>query len=252
MSKNRDSIEKLRIAATIDDITVQTTSTYSSDKIEDELLERDSSTVHNTGNETIAGIKTFSSSPIVPTPTTNTQAANKEYVDTKQTNLGFTPVQQGTGIGQLGNAVKIGWSGARTKITIDGADMGNIVMDSNIGVANSSLVMSALNATGSAPIYACRAWVNFNGTGTVAIRASGNVSSITDNGTGNYTINFTTAMPDTYYSVCGMVRDGEDDFPGVGIFRKLSDTKTTTQTQIETLYTSSWFDVPEVNVMIFR
>lgn len=61
--------------------------------------------------------------------------------------------------------------------------------------------MGALNATGSAPIYACRAWVNFNGTGTVAIRASGNVSSITDNGTGDYTVNFTTAMPDANYGV---------------------------------------------------
>jgi hypothetical protein len=62
-------------------------------------------------------------------------------------------------------------------------------------------ITSALNASGSAPIYACRAWVNFNGTGTVAIRASGNVSSITDNGTGNYTVNFTTAMPDANYCV---------------------------------------------------
>jgi hypothetical protein len=51
--------------------------------------------------------------------------------------------------------------------------------------------------------YLCRAWVNFNGTGTVAIRASGNVSSITDNGTGDYTVNFTTAMPDVNYNVCG-------------------------------------------------
>jgi hypothetical protein len=55
--------------------------------------------------------------------------------------------------------------------------------------------------SGTAPIYACRAWVNFNGTGTVAIRASGNVSSITDGGVGNYTVNFTTAMPDTNYSI---------------------------------------------------
>lgn len=52
-----------------------------------------------------------------------------------------------------------------------------------------------------ATAYGVRAWVNFNGTGTVAIRASGNVSSITDNGTGSYTINFTTAMPDANYSV---------------------------------------------------
>ena len=47
---------------------------------------------------------------------------------------------------------------------------------------------------------ACKAWVNFNGTGTVAIRGSYNVSSITDNGTGDYTVNFTTAMPDANYA----------------------------------------------------
>jgi hypothetical protein len=55
-----------------------------------------------------------------------------------------------------------------------------------------------------ATAYGCRAWVNFNGTGTVAIRASGNVSSITDNGTGDYTVNFTTAMPDANYSMAGV------------------------------------------------
>ena len=47
----------------------------------------------------------------------------------------------------------------------------------------------------------CRAWVNFNGTGSVAIRGSYNVSSITDNGTGDYTVNFTTALADANYSV---------------------------------------------------
>jgi hypothetical protein len=78
----------------------------------------------------------------------------------------------------------------RTKQAIDG----------QVGVANAAPVKTALNATGSAPIFACRAWVNFNGTGTVAIRASGNVSSITDNGTGDYTVNFATAMADANYS----------------------------------------------------
>ena len=63
--------------------------------------------------------------------------------------------------------------------------------------------LTLFNASGSAPVYACRAWVNFNGTGTVAIRGSGNVSSITDNGTGDYTANFTTAMPDANYAVVG-------------------------------------------------
>ena len=70
--------------------------------------------------------------------------------------------------------------------------------------------------SGTAPLYMCRAWVNFNGTGTVAIRASGNVTSITDNGTGDYTVNFTTAMSDTNYAVfIGKSTDG-DQFMGSG------------------------------------
>jgi len=63
------------------------------------------------------------------------------------------------------------------------------------------------NQTGSASVPSdtvingsAKAWVNFNGTGTVAIRAAFNVSSITDNGTGDYTVNFTTAMVDANYS----------------------------------------------------
>ena len=60
-----------------------------------------------------------------------------------------------------------------------------------------------------ATAYGCRSWVNFNGTGTVSIRASGNVSSITDNGTGDYTVNFSTAMTDANYAgVSGMTNDG--------------------------------------------
>lgn len=53
-----------------------------------------------------------------------------------------------------------------------------------------------------------KAWVNFNGTGTVAIRGSFNVSSITDNGTGDYTINFTTAMTDANYAISGSSGSG--------------------------------------------
>jgi hypothetical protein len=75
--------------------------------------------------------------------------------------------------------------------------------DSSGTVATTESTLTQFNASGSAPVYAARAWVNFNGTGTVAIRASGNVSSITDNAAGNYTVNFTTAMPDANYSVSG-------------------------------------------------
>ena len=70
----------------------------------------------------------------------------------------------------------------------------------------------------AATAYGCRAWVNFNGTGTVAINSSGNVTSITDNSTGNYTINFTTAMPDANYSAVftGRYSSGQAN-QGIGI-----------------------------------
>jgi hypothetical protein len=83
-----------------------------------------------------------------------------------------------------------------------------------IGFAEGGVQVGEFDASGNfqfnsgygstAIAYGCRAWVNFNGTGTVAIRGSGNVSSITDNGTGDYTVNFTTAMPDANYSVVAM------------------------------------------------
>jgi len=88
---------------------------------------------------------------------------------------------------------------------------GNVVVDSATQtLTNKTLTTPNIDSaqfatvTGTAPIYPCRAWVNFNGTGTVAIRSSGNVSSITDTNVGRYVVNFTTAMPDVNYStVCG-------------------------------------------------
>lgn len=66
--------------------------------------------------------------------------------------------------------------------------------------SNNIVLSSDGTIGGSCLTQTCRAWVNFNGTGTVAIRASYNVSSITDNGVGDYTVNFTTAMPDANYA----------------------------------------------------
>ena len=66
-------------------------------------------------------------------------------------------------------------------------------------------IPNQLNATGLAPLYGCRAWVNFDGSGT--IRGSGNVASVTRNGTGDFSITFTTAMPDANYSSFAMVSD---------------------------------------------
>lgn len=116
-------------------------------------------TVKNTGNETVAGIKTFSSSPVVPT-----LAATDD--STKAVNSAFT----------------------------------------HDAIAND------LNASGSAPMYACRAWVEFNGTGTVAIRADGNIDSIVDNNVGDYTINIDVDIEDAKYSIvgAGSVKSGTD------------------------------------------
>jgi len=74
-------------------------------------------------------------------------------------------------------------------------------------------------ASGSAPSFAARAWVNFDGTAVTAtadmtgVRASGNVSSVVDNGTGDYTINFTIAMPDVNYCTQGT---GSTSSPSAG------------------------------------
>jgi hypothetical protein len=117
-----------------------------------------------------------------------------------------------------------------------------------------------LNAPGSAPLYACRAWVNFNGTGTVAIRASGNVSSITDNGVGDYTINFATAMPDANYSsVLSTVQPaGGTTSTRVALVHGTeangATTKTATALRIAIGGTTanSLQDSAEINVAIFR
>ena len=65
----------------------------------------------------------------------------------------------------------------------------------------STLKTNTIKNTDDVEMYLAKAWVNFNGTGTVAIRAAGNVSSITDRGTGLYGVNFTNALPDANYAV---------------------------------------------------
>lgn len=85
------------------------------------------------------------------------------------------------------------------QVTIDKLAMNSVsttrILDANVTAAKLDGAQS-----GSAPIFGARAWVRFNGTGTVAIGAAGNVSSITDRGSGAYTVNFTTAMSDANYA----------------------------------------------------
>ena len=127
---------------------------------------------------------------------------------------------------------------ARTGTTVLQDGSNNLLMNSGYG--------------SDAVAYGCRAWVNFNGTGTVAIRASGNVSSITDNDVGNYTINFTNAMPDTNYAYGGAaIRESVGD-AAFSVNPGLNDTKSTTQFQTRVVFSNTRYDVPQVNVFIFR
>jgi phospholipase/lecithinase/hemolysin len=113
-----------------------------------------------------------------------------------------------------------------------------------------------------ATAYGCRAWVNFNGTGTVAIRASGNVTSITDIATGTYTINMTTAMPDINYSVSGVAsRSGTSGQAGAGTIvtdNSVNTARTTSAIQIIIMANGGdgAYDIPVdcawVSVQIFR
>ncbi len=112
-------------------------------------------------------------------------------------------------------------------------------------------------ASGSAPSYSARAWVNFNGTGTPAIRASGNVSSITDNGTGDYTVNFSTAMSDADYSTIVTGSNWSDavqayiGFEGMNIVSYASG-KNTSNVRVGFNNTAAYNDPISANVAIFR
>ena len=116
-------------------------------------------------------------------------------------------------------------------------------------------IAHVLNAAGSAPLYACRAWVNFNGTGTVAIRASGNVSSITDQGVGKYRVNIATDLEDADYVVLGsnVARTSDTDRQATV---PISGTRAAGSVDIETRQGnasySERYDSAEVNIAIFR
>jgi hypothetical protein len=102
-----------------------------------------------------------------------------------------------------------------------------------------------------ATAYGCRAWVNFNGTGTVAIRASGNVTSITDNGVGDYTVNFTTALTDANYAPAALLNGGSG---GNVMAPYTTIAPTTSAYRLGTRRTDTFVaaDTEYVNVAIFR
>jgi hypothetical protein len=143
-------------------------------------------------------------------------------------------------------------------VAIDGDASGIIELQSNgtkVAEVSAAGVLSANSGYGSvAPVYGVRAWVSFNGTGTVAIRGSANVSSITDNGTGDYTVNFTTAMPDTNYAATFTPQDGT---AGTAMVGGCTHTKAVGSVKCWAAYVSSTqnktlYDTDDNNVVIMR
>ncbi len=125
----------------------------------------------------------------------------------------------------------------------------------DLSVGTSDIADAAITAakmsgaqSGDAPAYAARAWVNFNGTGTVAIRASGNVSSITDEGTGNYLVNFATTISDANFAA--LATSNEE----VGVPHYCHQTQpSTTNVRVKTYNNSSTgSDCTYISASIFR
>jgi hypothetical protein len=132
---------------------------------------------------------------------------------------------------QSGTSLTLGASG--DTITVPSGATLDVTSATVSGITSytNSDALTLFNASGSAPVYACRAWVNFDGTGTPAIREDGNVTSITDNGTGDYTVNFTTAMPDVNYSLVGTSTGGTSgQIINIRTASLASDTPTTMST----------------------
>ena len=113
----------------------------------------------------------------------------------------------------------------------------------------STLRVTTLQNLSGTEVYTAKAWVNFDGTGTVAIRGSGNVSSITDGGTGTYTVNFTTALSDTNYSAVTTC----ENLASFNFMVAQAPTRNTTSVAVDTRNNSATLaDARAVYVAIFR
>ena len=118
--------------------------------------------------------------------------------------------------------------------------------------ANHAGIKTALNASGDAPIYACRAWVKFNAAGaTPSITAQGNVDSITDVNTGRFIVNFSTNMPDENYAVAGMSGNAAETTAGRDVFFDNSTTSSACAIRV-TYYDNTVADDAQTTVCFFR
>jgi len=130
---------------------------------------------------------------------------------------------------------------------------GNVLTSNGTTWTSAAAPTGITTTTGSAAYYGARAWVNFNGTGTVVIRDSVNVSSITDRGVGVYRINMTNAMSDVNYAVVIGAKAISVSTFGVCTALLFDEDPTTANFSITTQADNGdRYDLPIVNVSVFR
>lgn len=123
--------------------------------------------------------------------------------------------------------------------------MSTLKLDTLSNKAGTASVPSDTIVSGTA-----KAWVNFNGTGTVAIRRAFNVSSITDNGVGDYTVNFTNAMPDTSYATV-ISGDAYNTYTSIGYADVNNNYQNVAFTRFRTFISTSAYDKPLYTLAVF-
>ena len=138
-----------------------------------------------------------------------------------------------------------------------------IVLDGSTGISSIGTltgVTSISSAAADTPVIlqdsssnsnTCRAWVNFNGTGTIAINADFNVTSLTDNGTGDYTVTFTNAMPDANYAVTGS-SIGSSAFTMVTSRGAAPNASTTAVRFVTRDFVTTYVDCVNICIAVFR
>jgi hypothetical protein len=194
--------------------------------------------------QTINGTKTFSASSIT---LGNSTAAGTIALGTGATISGSTKtVNIGTG-GVAGSttAITIGSTTGTSTTTLQGTTNGvtPAALTNTTALATTAFVRSDNNV---------KAWVSFNGTGTVAINANYNVTSITDNGVGDYTVNFTSALADANYGVAGYARNGAGTAVMTVSAISTSGAQTSSACRLTTGNASTLYDNIQVNAVFYR
>ncbi len=133
--------------------------------------------------------------------------------------------------------------------------MSNIKADNFTWKTGEATGQSGTTVTGSQVVYGvAKSWCNFNGTGTAIVNASFNVSSLTDNGTGQFSTNFKNAIVDSFAS-CQLTSRDDAAGNGNGTQNAIHFTNGILSTSLSVCFyswTGSFYDLPTICTAVFR